>query len=143
METDKYDVIPFVPEHLLVFRPREPLCPYVDVKQNYFRSLAFTGLVNNKPIGCVGIRIFAKIGYVWAFLDSSASDHAVFIHRTTLKFMRNIIKVFGLQRLQAFILPGFSLGQLWVERLGFNYEGTVRCLGPNKEDYKLYSLVVR
>lgn len=44
-------------------------------------------------------------------------------------------------RIQATVLSGWEVGEKWVTRFGFEYEGCMRKWGPDGRDYNLYARV--
>ena len=139
MASDKYYVRPFALSHLSSMKPIEWFVP--KTTWGYMRSVAFTGFYDTTVVACVGLFVEARIAHAWAVVDQTASAHALFIHRTTVRYLEALIEVLGLWRVQAFVLSTFARARTWVERLGFAYEGLMRRAAPNGEDFALYARV--
>lgn len=102
---------------------------------------AYTLMIDGSPEASGGITMLTeKIGECW-FLVPVESRHGLVISRHLYRMLEIIIRNNGFNRLQSFIIEGFSDGVKLVERLGFALEGTLKKYGPNGENMHLYARI--
>lgn len=83
------------------------------------------------------VRVSEKNGMLWSVLNKRAGPHMLAIHRALTRFL-------GAQperRIEATVEEGFARGCRWLELLGFEFEGKMRCFGDFGETHLRYALV--
>lgn len=99
---------------------------------------AVTAFLGGRIILCGGIAVKAPArGECWALLSEHASHHMVWLHYAVKRF----ISMQPWKRLEATVEDGFEQGCRWVQLLGFEFEGKMRCYGPNGETHVRYAKV--
>lgn len=100
-------------------------------------SLAATALgPGGEILAVVGFMpIHDHAGEFWAITSDKCSDYAFTFHRTMKKHLEKFIKDHRLKRVQMIVRSGYTQGFDWAVSLGFNPEGTLRCYGPEGDDY--------
>ena len=142
-------VEPFHPEHLRTLQPHREsdrlLLGPVLANPKYGEALAaagpaFTGFVDDQPIGCAGVICLDEgrdRGHVWALMTSLTGGHMLAITRVILRFLQWT----DIRRLETQVFLDWPPGQHWVEMLGFQREGLMRQYTPDKRDAWLYARV--
>ncbi len=95
-----------------------------------------------KAIAVVGVWPMHKgVGLAWTLLSAEARSHPVALHRGTSRWLDYIEERDQYWRIQSTVDPRFPRNREWLIRLGFIYEGRMRCYGPQREDHDLYARV--
>lgn len=104
---------------------------------------AFTAWVGSQPIGCAGVVLaWPGVGMAWMVLADEMAEHGLWLTRMTRAFLRDILRVHRLHRLEAVALEESTRNQQWLQVLGFADEGNVaRCYLPDKRAIRRYELV--
>jgi hypothetical protein len=94
-------------------------------RQAFLRQAAsgpsFTACVDEQPIGCAGvILLWPGVGSCWMLVTDELSTHGLWLTRTVKTFLREMIRVHRLHRLEATSVNGDN-GR-WLEVLGFTSE---------------------
>lgn len=135
--------VPFAVEHLtrLAIQPAQCASIHLLIPEHAARLVgpwSWTGMVEGVPLVCGGILANEfGAGVLWAFLAPGAGPHMLRITR----FVRRMVVLAGLRRLQATALASFPEGCRWLELLGFEREGRLRRYGPDGADHFLYARV--
>lgn len=90
--------------------------------------------------GGIGI-LWQGVGEGWMLTTEKILTHRLAFHRTVLKVIDMESARYGLRRIQATVLVGFTRAIRYIEALGFAREGVLRKYGPNGSDYYLYAKV--
>ena len=104
------------------------------------RLWAYSVLVDGIPVACAGVALQEwNKAEAWAVFSSDFKKHKLFIYRhikagLTASFHENKLK-----RVQATIDPQYPENIVWIEKLGFQYEGRLRNYGPQNQDYLMYA----
>lgn len=137
-----WDVIPFLPEHVLQMRlqPRQirllsyELEPHIDTLNQ--AGPAVTAVAHGQVIGCAGVveQGFGN-GTLWGFISQDAGPHFLRLHRIGERLLR----LNPLRRIESSTEVDFVQGCRWLELLGFQSEGILRQYGPDGSDHVRYS----
>ena len=125
-------------------RPQEVWCDasYSDrwVKSLEDRLWAYTLMVDEKPVACVGLILqdFGK-AEAWALFAKDFQKHILNIYRIIRAGLDMAFKKKNLMRIQATIDPSYPETIRWIESLGFEKEGCLRRFGPQGQDFLMYS----
>jgi len=108
----------------------------------YLDSLGLVGPsasaeVGGRIIACAGIATWVGMGTLWAFVAHDAGPHFVRLDR----YVRRLLNLVPLRRIEASTEVDFSQGCRWLELLDFQSEGILRKYGPNGEDHMRYARV--
>ena len=104
---------------------------------------AWTLRRRSAPIACGGVQVLWKGNAdAWTFVDRSMTS-ADLLHLT--RFLLEMIDVLhvrlGLRRLGATTIADWSPGERWLQRLGFQAEGVLRCFDAQGRDHRIYSRI--
>lgn len=103
---------------------------------------AYSGFADEDIVVIGGVNILWRgVGEAWAMLGTGYQRHGLFIHRRTGEYLKHIIKTFNLQRVQAVVMKNHWAGMEWMNRLGFELEGDLRCYF-NGKDYLRYAKII-
>lgn len=135
--------IPFEVAHLehLAIQPAQSASVHLLRPEHVARLVgpwSWTGVVGERPLVCGGIvaNEFGA-GVLWAFLSTEAGPHMLRITR----FVRRMVLLAGLRRLEATSAATHTEGCRWLELMGFEREGRLRHYGFDGTDHILYSRV--
>lgn len=103
------------------------------------RTMAFTGLVGDVPIGMAGVvPKWPGTVHVWALLSPACGPYMLPITR----FVRGVFDGLPQPRIEAAVLCGFEAGAQFVKLLGFEVEAPLmRKYDPAGRDHALYARV--
>ena len=138
----KGNVVPFKVEHLKQMDIKELEKRFIDPEAYKVMEgeHSCTLLVDGVPVICAGIVLITTgVGEVWTITDKIADRYPILLHKTVLQLLKKLDDL-GFHRLQS-ICSMWGNTFKWLEKLGFEYEGTMRQFGPNKEDYCLYGRI--
>lgn len=94
-------------------------------------GLAFTGLVDDKPIIMAGlVHEWPGRATAWAVVGADAGPHFAAIHRAAHHFLVRA----PYRRIEAHVDVGFEAGVRWVKMLGFEMEAYLRAFRPDGAD---------
>ncbi len=101
---------------------------------------AFTGIADEGVVGSGGlIPLWPGVAEAWTMTSPLIEKYVISFHRAVRKHLNLLEQEQGLHRIQCVIIEGHDISTLWVERLGFKYEGIMEAYGPNKENYYRYA----
>jgi hypothetical protein len=104
----------------------------------------YTGLVNDDIAAVAGVALLGYgVGMAWAVVTDVGRANPHFVHRATVANLARVIREHRLIRLEAKVVQEFSLGRLWVERMGFLQEGIHPLAGPSAATMITYALLPR
>lgn len=82
---------------------------------------AFTGIVDDKVIGCGGIILmWPGVGSAWVAVSKDIEPYKVWMTRTIRGALRDIVRVFHLHRVEAVVLADSN--NRWIQSIGFKPE---------------------
>lgn len=106
--------------------------------KNHFVALAADGV----PVAMGGfLEIWPHVVQAWMVATDRIQEIAITLQRHVLQLHRLAIAS-GVHRFQANAMVGNHLGMRWLDRLGYESEGTMRRLGRHGEDFLLMARVI-
>ena len=104
--------------------------------------LAFTGLVNNKPIFAAGMKmIWGQVAEGWVIATSEMWKHPLGVAKAIKKDFARVAKENNIVRVQTAIRKDFKEGQRFAEWLGLENEGLMRKFGFDGSDQYMYARI--
>ncbi len=101
-----------------------------------------TGVLNGEIVGSGGIDLlWPGNGEVWTMLSGNIKKCPMEAYEVIRDGLAKLVKDNKLWRVQAWGRVGFDKAHILFKHLGFKYEGTAYCYGPDGADYILYSIV--
>ena len=105
-------------------------------------NLAFTGLVNNKPIFAAGMKmIWGQVAEGWVIATQDVWNHPLSVAKAIKKDFARIAKENNITRVQTSIRKDFEQGQRFAEWLGLENEGLMRKFGFDGTDQYRYARI--
>ena len=105
-------------------------------------DLAFTGLVNNKPIFAAGMKmIWGQVAEGWVIATQDVWSHPLSVAKAIKKDFARIAKENNITRVQTSIRKDFEQGQRFAEWLGLENEGLMRKFGFDGTDQYRYARI--
>lgn len=103
-------------------------------------TYAWTGVVDGQVIGCAGmVPLLPGVGEIWALFSDALPQHKVSMFKELKRHLEHL-HAQGYPRLQTVVQHGFETGKRFVERLGFEFEGSMRKY-INGETYDRYAKI--
>ena len=104
--------------------------------------LAFTGLVNNKPIFAAGMKmIWGQVAEGWVIASNDMWKHPLGVAKAIKKDFARVAKEHNIKRVQTAIRKDFTQGQRFAEWLGLENEGLMRKFGFDGSDQYMYARI--
>lgn len=138
-------IIPFRAEHLVAFQNRD-----TPVREELMLAIqkerggpAYTGVAGEVILGCAGVIIlWSGVGAAWMVLSDTAALYRIWLTRTVRRAMADVMRAYGLHRLEALVIADSERNQKWIEALGFRPEGgTAHAYTQDRQDAVRYELV--
>ena len=105
-------------------------------------DLAFTGLVNNKPIFAAGMKmIWGQVAEGWVIATQDVWNHPLSVAKAIKKDFARIAKENNITRVRTSIRKDFEQGQRFAEWLGLENEGLMRKFGFDGTDQYRYARI--
>ena len=102
--------------------------------------LAFTGLVNNKPIFAAGMKmVWGQVAEGWVIATSEMWKHPLGVAKAIKKDFARVAKENNITRVQSAIRKDFKEGLRFAEWLGLEKEGLMRKWGFDGSDQYMYA----
>lgn len=140
----KIEVIPYQPEHLLKFAPRnasDDFAPWVAAQAADQNGAMGTLVADPHVLGFVGYHVRNEAtAEVWIMLSRDLFGGSISIVRAVRFFMSQCFEA-GFRRLQALADVDNQVAWRFLEALGFEREGILRSYGPKGEDRFMYGRV--
>jgi len=113
-----------------------------DAKNLEQDHLAFTGMVNDKPIFAAGYKIFwGNVAECWLIATNEMSNYSLSVAKIIKKDFARIAKENKLQRVQTAIRKDFKEGIKFAEWLGLEREGLMKNWGFDGSDQYMYARI--
>ncbi|PLR52421.1 hypothetical protein [Chimaeribacter arupi] len=134
-------IIDFEPEHILLIEPQQ--CQqYIIRTIEYGQQLAqgdcFTGVQDGRVVAIGGILpVCEGRGYLHMIVAENMPHQWIKLYRAA----RRLIDAVENDYIRLETLSAFGEADRWLEMLGFEFEGVLRCILPNGKDAKSYSIV--
>lgn len=105
-------------------------------------GVAYAGLIDGGVAIVAGCAIISPgVGEAWAIVTDLGRRHPAWITKNVIRGLRQTIMSRRLHRVQAKVVSEFYVGRLWIERMGFEEEGTLRRADPEGRDLTMYALL--
>jgi RimJ/RimL family protein N-acetyltransferase len=105
-------------------------------------NLAFTGIVNNKPIFAAGMKIiWGQVAEGWVIATSEMWNHPIGVAKAIKKDFARVAKEHDIKRVQTGIRKDFKEGIRFAEWLGLEREGLMKNWGFDGSDQYLYARI--
>jgi hypothetical protein len=105
-------------------------------------DLAFTGLVNNKPIFAAGMKmVWGQVAEGWVIATQDVWDYPLSVAKAIRKDFARVAKENNIVRVQTAIRKDFEQGQRFAEWLGLENEGLMRKFGFDGTDQYRYARI--
>ena len=113
-----------------------------DAKNLEQDHLAFTGMVNNKPIFAAGMKmIWGQVAEGWVIASSDMWKHPLGVAKAIKKDFARVAKEHNIKRVQTAIRKDFTQGKRFAEWLGLENEGLMRKFGFDGTDQYRYARI--
>ena len=113
-----------------------------DAKNLEQDHLAFTGIVNHKPIFAAGMKIiWGQVAEGWVIASSEMWNHPIGVAKAIKKDFARVAKENNITRVQSAIRKDFSEGQRFAEWLGLENEGLMKHYGFDGTDQYRYARI--
>ena len=104
--------------------------------------LAFTGIVNNKPIFAAGMKmIWGQVAEGWVIASSDMWKYPLGVAKAIKKDFARVAKEHNIKRVQTAIRKDFIKGQRFAEWLGLENEGLMKHYGFDGTDQYRYARI--
>jgi hypothetical protein len=111
-----------------------------DAKNLVQDHLAFTGIINDKPIFAAGMKmVWGQVAEGWVIATSEMWKHPLSVAKAIKKDFARVAKENNITRVQSAIRKDFSEGQRFAEWLGLEKEGLMRKWGFDGSDQYMYA----
>jgi len=105
-------------------------------------NLAFTGIVNNKPIFAAGMKmIWGQVAEGWVIASSDMWKYPLGVAKAIKKDFAKVAKEHNIKRVQTAIRKDFIKGQRFAEWLGLENEGLMKHYGFDGTDQYRYARI--
>jgi hypothetical protein len=105
-------------------------------------NLAFTGLVDGKPIFAAGMKlIWSGVAEGWVLATKEVWDHPLLVARAIKKDFARIAKENNINRVQTAVRANYTTGLKFAKWLGLQEEGLMRKFGFDGTDQYMYARV--
>ena len=105
-------------------------------------NLAFTGLVDGKPIFAAGMKlIWNGVAEGWVLATKEVWDHPLLVARAIKKDFARIAKENNINRVQTAVRANYTTGLKFAKWLGLQEEGLMRKFGFDGTDQYMYARV--
>ena len=113
-----------------------------DAKNLVQDHLAFTGIVNNKPIFAAGMKmVWGQVAEGWVIATDEMWKHPIAISKAIKKDFARVAKEHNIKRVQSGIRKDFKEGIRFAEWLGLEREGLMKNWGFDGSDQYLYARI--
>ena len=102
-------------------------------------NLAFTGIVNNKPIFAAGMKIvWGQVAEGWVIATNEMWKYPIGVAKAIKKDFANVARQHNIKRVQTAIRKDFKQGLRFAEWLGLENEGLMKSYGFDGSDQYRY-----
>ena len=113
-----------------------------DAKNLEQDHLAFTGIVNHKPIFAAGMKIiWGQVAEGWVIASSEMWKHPIGVAKAIKNDFARVAKENNITRVQSGIRKDFKQGLRFAEWLGLEKEGLMKKWGFDGSDQYLYARI--
>ena len=105
-------------------------------------NLAFTGIVNNKPIFAAGMKmIWGQVAEGWVIATNEMWKYPIGVAKAIKKDFANVARQHNIQRVQTAVRVDFDKGLRFAKWLGLENEGLMKCYGFDGSDQYRYARI--
>ena len=113
-----------------------------DAKNLEQDHLAFTGMVNDKPIFAAGMKmICGQVAEGWVIASNDMWKYPLGVAKAIKKDFARVAKEHNIKRVQTAIRKDFTQGQRFAEWLGLENEGLMKHYGFDGTDQYRYARI--
>ena len=113
-----------------------------DAKNLEQDHLAFTGIVNHKPIFAAGMKIiWGQVAEGWVIASSEMWKHPIGVAKAIKKDFARVAKQHNIKRVQSAIRKDFKQGLRFAQWLGLKEEGLMKKFGFDGTDQYMYARI--
>ena len=106
------------------------------------KGYAYTIYHEEDVVACVGVtKIVSGMAEIWAITGKLVDKYPKDFHKISLTIIEEAFKIGNLHRLQCTAEVDYERTVKWLERLGFEREGTLRNYTPDGKDMYIYSII--
>ena len=106
------------------------------------RGYAYTIYHEEDVVACVGVaKIVSGVSEIWAITGELVAKYPKDFHKICKEIIANAIDKGNLHRLQCTAEVDYDRTIKWLERLGFEREGTLRNYTTDGRDMYIYSII--
>jgi len=154
MMDNKLNIIPYTKEHGQFILSCQMNHKILEADKDYINcegdaknleqdNLAFTGMVNNKPIFAAGMKIvWGNVAEAWLIATDEMWEHPIGIAKAIKKDFARNAKEHNIKRVQTAIRKDFKEGIKFAEWLGMEREGLMRNWGFDGSDQYMYARII-
>ena len=103
-------------------------------------KLAFTGLVNGKPVFAAGMKILWNgVAEGWVLATNEVWNHPLLIAKAIKKDFARIAKENNINRVQTAVRANYTTGLRFAKWLGLQEEGLMKKFGFDGSDQYMYA----
>ena len=104
--------------------------------------LAFTGIVNNKPIFAAGMKmIWGQVAEGWVIATQDVWQHPISVAKAIKKDFAKVARKYNIKRVQTAVRSDFDKGIRFAEWLGLKNEGLMKHYGFDGSDQYRYARI--
>ncbi len=146
-------IIPYTKEHGKIILSYQMNHKILEVDRKYINiegdamnleeaNLAFTGIVNNKPIFAAGMKmIWGQVAEGWVIASNDMWKYPLGVAKAIKKDFAKVAKKNNIKRVQTAIRKDFTQGQRFAEWLGLENEGLMKHYGFDGTDHYRYARI--
>jgi len=113
-----------------------------DAKNLEQDDLAFTGMVNDKPVFAAGMKmIWGQVAEGWVIASNDMWKYPLGVARAIRKDFARVAKEHNIKRVQTAIRKDFAQGKRFAEWLGLENEGLMKKFGFDGSDQYMYARI--
>ena len=106
------------------------------------RGYVYTIYHEDEVVACVGVtKIVSGVAEIWAITGKLVEKYPKDFHKLCIKIIKEAFKKDNLRRLQCTAETDYDRTIKWLERLGFEREGTLRNYTCDGKDMYIYSII--
>ena len=153
MINNKLNILPYTTEHgkfilscqmnhKILEHDKEYINIQGDAKNLLQDKLAFTGVVNDKPIFAAGMKmVWGQVAEGWVIATNEMWNHPLGVAKAIKKDFAKIAIENNIQRVQTSIRKDFPQGSRFAKWLGLEPEGLMRKAGYDGSDLYRYARI--
>jgi hypothetical protein len=123
--------------HLLMDKDMEFNGNPDNLEQN---NLAFTGMINGKPIFAAGMKmLWNGVAEGWVLATKDVLDHPLLVAKAIRKDFARIAKENNINRVQTAVRANYTTGLKFAKWLGLEEEGLMKKFGFDGSDQYMYA----